>query len=128
MEEKGSVVGTLTRDGAKAAEAREMKFPASTSGWCVAALYLGLATLGIADALTCTGWLCDLSGCLVTFPSGVVYLLAAQGLDRIYVFDRDVFDVYSPCRNFIFLIPAVTMNAVLCYWAGRFAGKLFSRK
>ncbi|MBI3321410.1 MAG: hypothetical protein HYZ91_03985 [Candidatus Omnitrophica bacterium] len=52
----------------------------------------------------------------------------AKWLDRIYVFDDRVFDVNNPCRNFFLLIPSVMTNIAICYWAGRFVGKLFSRK
>ena len=98
-------------------------FWTSKSGWVFAVLYLGPAAVCIYRAVTCTGFLCEIPAIYAALPSSLAYWTVGRWLDRIYVFDSGVFDLGSPLNLFL-LIPAVTTNAAMCYWVGRYAGKL----
>lgn len=89
----------------------------SRTGWAFAVAYLILAGFLFHQALTCRDWVCDLVALPVAIPLGFPI---AWLIDRIDFFVQIPGHVRgSPLRNWYFILPTVSANAIFYFWAGR---------
>lgn len=95
----------------------------SKAGWAFLVAYLVLAAVLFHEALTCTGWVCDLAAIPAMVPLGFPIAWITDGLDRIFVFPGHVPSFHL--RNWYFILPTVVANSLFYFWLGRQAGRLF---
>ena len=98
-----------------------MKMPKSKLGWVLVVLYLAGSSVLIYQALTCTGWVCDIVEFPAAIPFGLLYLLLLRALNPIFAFGSIT---YAPFTNWFFIIPMLVGNSVVYYWIGVGIGKL----
>lgn len=85
------------------------------------AVYLALACLLFHEALTCTGWACDLVALPVALPLGLPLAWLFNGLDSLFILP----DLSAGLmRKWHFILPTVAANAVFYFWVGRQLEKL----
>ena len=105
-----------------------MRPPKSKLGWAFAIVYLILASVLVYQALTCTGWVCDLVEFPAAIPFGLIYLVVLQRLDPIFFFGSIT---YAPFRNWAFIVPTLIGNSLFYYWLGlgiaKVCAKLFKK-
>ena len=89
----------------------------SRTGWAFVTAYLILAGLLFHQALTCTGWVCDLVALPVAFPLGFPIAWLIDWIHSLFVIPGHTSSFHL--RNWYFILPTVLANAIFYYWAGR---------
>lgn len=89
----------------------------SKSGWTFLVAYVAFAGYSFYRALTCTGWACDLVALPAAFPLGFPIGWLTDGIDYLFTIPGHAPTFHL--RNWYFIVPTVTANAVLYYWVGK---------
>lgn len=102
-----------------------MKWQHSRTGWALLSAYLVLAVAAWYEALTCTGWVCDLAAIPAIFPLGFPIAWFTDWIDALFHIPGHVPTFHL--RNWYFIIPTVIANSVFYYWLGMMLGRLATR-
>lgn len=97
----------------------------SRIGWAFVAAYLILASLLFHQALTCTGWVCDLVALPVVFPLGFPISWLTDWVHAYLPIPGHTPSFHL--RNWYFILPTASANALFYYWVGRQLQKLRNR-
>lgn len=85
----------------------------SRTGWIFCAFYLIAAVILFGEAVTCTGWDCDLVAIPVHLPMGYFCYMLYQFSGLEFIFGPETF--LSPTK---FIVPTILMNALFYYFIG----------
>ncbi len=96
--------------------------PSSRLGWGMLGAYLILAFFAFREALTCSGWACDPAA----FPLGFPIAWFIDWLDSLFGIPSHVVSVHF--RNWYYIVPTVTANAVFYYFAGSLLAVVIARR
>lgn len=88
----------------------------SRIGWIFLILYLVLAGVLFHEALTCSGWVCDLAAIPAIIPLGFPIGWLIDAIDTMFAIPGHVPTFHM--RNWYFIIPTVAANGMLYYWIG----------
>jgi hypothetical protein len=98
----------------------------STTGWAFVAAYLVLAAFRFHHALTCSGWVCDLAALPAVVPLGFPLAWLTDWVHAFFPIPGHAPTFHL--RNWYFILPTVSANAILYYWLGRYAERLVGRR
>lgn len=89
----------------------------SKGGWALLVAYVAFAGYSFYRALACTGWACDLVALPATIPFGFPIGWLTDWIDFTFAIPGHTPTFHF--RNWYFIIPTVTANAVFYYWVGK---------
>lgn len=95
----------------------------SRTGWAFSTAYLALAVISFREALTCSGWACDLAAIPATVPFGFPIGWLTDGLDQMFRIPGHIPSFHM--RNWYFILPTVLANLLFYFWLGRQAERLY---
>lgn len=79
-------------------------------------IYLVLAFVSFREALTCTGWVCDLVALPAIFPLGFPIAWLTDWLDSLFYIPGHTPTFHL--RNWYFILPTVFANAFFYFFLG----------
>jgi hypothetical protein len=95
----------------------------SRPGWFLVMVYLVIAYFAFKEALTCTGWVCDLAALPAVLPLGLPIAWITDFIHSIINIPGHTPGFHF--RNWYFIIPTVIANAIFYYWIGLLLSRLF---
>jgi hypothetical protein len=105
-----------------------VQLPDKTRSWggiILMAAYLVIGCILFYEALTCSGWLCDLAAMPAIFPLGFPIAWITDWINYMYNIPGHVPTFHF--RNWYFIVPTMLANAVFYYWLGSLAGRLIRK-
>jgi hypothetical protein len=97
----------------------------SLSGVILMAVYLVIGGILFYEALTCSGWLCDLTALPAVFPVGLPIAWITDWINYMYQIPGHVPTFHI--RNWYFIVPTMLANAVFYYCLGSLGGRLIRK-
>lgn len=95
-------------------------FRRSKCGWLFSIGYVVVASILFYQALTCSGWGCDLVALPAAFPLGFPIAWLTDWIDSWFLFPGHTPSFHL--RNWYFIIPTLIANSLFYYWLGKFIG------
>ncbi|QTF93726.1 hypothetical protein [Halomonas sp. BM-2019] len=97
----------------------------SKCGWLLSACYIAMAGILFYQALTCSGWMCDLVALPTVFPLGFPIAWLIDWIDAWWHIPGHV--PTFQLRNGYFILPTVIANAIFYYGLGKLLAILAHR-